>query len=1080
MAADSSAEERKVVSILFCDLVESTPLAGSRDPEEWRAVVAQYFAQVRAAIEQFGGTVEKFVGDAVMAVFGLPAAHDDDPQRAVRAAHAVLASTRMLPDLRVRIGIATGEVIANPRAAEKGEFLVTGEAVHLAARLQAAADPGAVIIDARTQRNTADIVDARPIGPLDLKGFAQPVDAWAVTAVSADIERPRRALRAPLVGRDEELQLLQTVLQRVVRDRRAAMVTIIGDAGVGKSRLFAEFRAALPAGTVILQGRSLPYGSNVAFSALVDALKRAAGIQDAGPQEEARDRLRQFVQRSLGPAEDFPRLLTHLFAAFGIAEGPAAFPITRGDLFTALTRLLGALASTDPVVVGLEDIHWADEELLDLLDDLTLRPPAAPVLIVCLARPLLLERHPGWGGGRRNVLSIHLDPLPADTSRELIHALLQGPAPQDIIDRVLARAEGNPFFVEEILRMLIDDGRLLRRDGRWQARDTEMRLPDTVQGVIAARLDQLPAEEKQTVQDAAVVGRIFWVEPLRRLQSQHDVRELIKLLEQKDIVLPRTWSTVRGEEEFIFRHILIRDVAYNTLPRSQRAAKHRVVADWLAVAGGDRPDELADLLAYHYEQAQAWEQAFTNVLRLADRAYALDTYRPALAHYRHAADLAGQFAVSAAQRLHVFVQRGWTLARLADYDPALADLTEGRRLAHDQDSGEWEVGALLGIAWVQGHRGDYEANSQTTREALAIARAIGIPRLVVDCLLDLGSVDHNQGRVNEGVEALDEAAVISAQIGYERGTVHAMRGLALQDVGRLGEAIAYHRRAAVRTREIGERRIEAANLVYLAQALIQAGQPREAREHADAARELSVQSGDRYREQYARRSIALASLRLGDFGRAQQEGETALELARSLRDYEVIGYAGGILAELYAQMGVLDLAADREAEARGAIARVTSMMPGKGLSLGNIGTARLILGDLDGARAVFEEAASSLYVLWGPPEGLWGLGVVAARLGKADQALRYAADLEALAAPRAMKGFAARGLWVRALVDPSARPALLQEAIGLAQAAEERPVLRSLFALAGSTTEADAVSAEIAATIPDARLRERFLATAPL
>jgi len=1073
------SEERKIVSVLFCDLVDSTPLAGSRDPEDWRAVVARYFTDARTAVERYGGTVEKFIGDAVMAVFGLPSAHDDDPERAVRAALAILLAPPALPELRVRIGIATGEVIANPSAAEKGEFLVTGEVVNLAARLQAAAPPGGVLIDARTHRTVAGVVEAVPTEPLALKGFAAAVAAWQVRSVAPPAERIGRALRAPLLARDEELALIEMLLQRVIRDRRAAMVTVISEAGVGKSRLFAEFRERLPAGTALLRGRCLPYGSNVAFSALVDAVKRAADIQDTAPLDEARARLTAYAESALGPADDAPRWLTHLLHAIGLGTRDTPFPITRADLFSALTRLVDALGRRAPLVVGLEDVHWADDDLLDLLDDITLRPPASPVLLICLARPQLLERRAGWGGGRRNVLSIHLDPLPAQASRQLLEALLQGRAPDEIATTVLDRAEGNPFFVEEIVGMLIDDGRLIRRNGRWQLRDAEIRLPDTVQGVIAARLDQLPSKEKLIVQDAAVIGRIFWTEPVRRLGGGVPVREMIGRLEQMDIVQARPWNTVGGDEEFIFRHILIRDVAYNTIPRAARPAKHRVIADWLAEVAGDRPDEFADLIAHHYEQAQAPQQAYDYVIRLADRAYALDTYRVALAHYGRAADLAGRFAPTDQQRINLLVQRGWTLARLAEYAAAAPDLLEGRRLAREAGAGEAEVSALLGMAWVQGHQGDYVANSEATQEALAIARQTGTSRLVVDCLLDLGSVYHNLGRVHEGVQAFDEAAEFAGRIGYERGTVHAMRGLALQDVGRLQDAITYHRRAAARTQEIGERRIEASNLNYLAQALIQGGRPDEARSHAEAARQLSLASGDRYREQYARRWVAMACLRLGDFGQAMAEGETALTLARALRDSEVIGYVAGSLAELYAEIGAADLALQREQEALDAIGRVMSMMPGKGMALGAIGTARLHRGDIDGARQIFTEAANSRFVLWGPPEGRWGLGYLAARAGNPGEASRYAVALREFAEQRGMSGFLARALWVLALVEDAARGELITRAIELARTTGERPLLRSLLRLSGSP-DAAAVTEEIAASIPEPDLRSRFAATAPL
>jgi class 3 adenylate cyclase/tetratricopeptide (TPR) repeat protein len=1076
LSAVAPPEERKVVSILFCDLVDSTVLAGTRDPEEWRGTVRRYFSRVREEIERHGGTVEKFIGDAVMAVFGLPTAHEDDPERSVRAAARILHAVDRLGDIATRIGIATGEVVADPAAAEKGEFLVTGDAVNLASRLQTAAAPGTMLIDARTWRNVHQAVHGEARGTLQLKGFARPIEAWQVLQVLPEsIFRGVAGLQAPLLGRNEELALLDTVVQRVRRDARATLLTVVGEAGVGKSRLFEEVRLRLPPSVRVLKGRCLPYGSEAPFSALADALKREAGIADTDPQEIARGKLHRFATGAFGSDPDAPHLTQRVVHALGLSEGEAAFPVTRGDLFMALVRLLASLAGRETVLVCLEDVHWADEGLLDFLADLTMRPPAAHLLLICLARPLLLERRPDWGGGRRNVASIYLDPLPQTESRRLLTELLKADAPEDVATRVLERAEGNPFFIEEILRMLIDGGQLVARNGGWTVRGADVRIPDTVQGVIAARLDQLAPDEKAIAQDAAVVGRIFWLQPLRDMAAGRDATGIVAQLERKELVVERPHSMIRGDREFIFRHLLIRDVAYGTIPRALRKTKHRNVADWLAAVTHDRPDEFADFLAYHYEQAQAWAECFAYTLRLGDRAYALDTYRQALAHYQRAAQFAEQVEVSSDDWLHLFVQRGWTYARLADYGAALTDLTEARRRARAAALGGSEVSALLGIAWVQGHRGDYQGNRATTDEALGIARRLGSPRQVADCLLDLGSCFHNLGQVHEALRAFDEAAEVSAAMGYERGTVHAMRGLAMQDVGQLQEAIQYHRQAIGRTREIGERRVEASNLNYLAEALIQAGAPREALEHAEAAKQLSTASGDRFREQYSRRWIALAGLRLGEFGRSLEEGRAALQMARDLTDDEVIGYAAGTLAELHATLGDDEGAMAYEQEALEAIGRVRSMMPGKGLALGGVGAARLLRGDLAGARKAFAEAVTSRFMLWGPPEGLWGLGMVAVREGAWDEAGRHAGALEALARPRRMRGFLARALWVRASAEGAqGTPFDVSEALALARESEELPVLRALLAVAGSS-EVEEVTAAMARSLPDPELRGKFL-----
>ncbi len=1074
-------EERKVVSILFCDLVDSTAHAGSRDPEEWRETVRQYFSVVRTEIERYGGTVEKFIGDAVMAVFGLPRAHEDDPERVVRAALRIVRPLEGYGQIASRIGIATGEVVADPAAAEKGEFLVTGGAVNLAARLQSAAAPHTILVDSRTWRNVHHIAKGESKGALALKGFAQPIEVWQV--LDASLTAPARGvggLRAPLLGRDEELALLAPVLQRVRRDGRTALVTLVGEAGVGKSRLFDEFRARLPMEVRVLKGRCLPYGSEAAFSALADALKREAEIEDTDSHETARDKLRRFATGAFATDPDAVRLTTHVIHALGLSEGPPAFPITRADLVAALTRLLASLARTETVVIGLEDIHWADDGLLDFLGELSLRPPAAHLCIVCLARPLLLDRRPDWGSGRRNVALVYLDPLPPGETRRLLAELLAAELPDEVAAQVLTRAEGNPFFVEEILRMLIAEGQLVQVNGRWTAGVTEVRIPDTVQGVIAARLDQLAQSEKRATQDAAVVGRIFWLQPLYRLEDGGDVSEVVGRLELKELVAERPHSTIHGDREYVFRHVLIRDVAYSTIPKAQRLVKHRVVADWLAEVTRDRVDEFADLLAYHYEQAQAWREAFVYTLRLANRGFALDTYRQALVHYHRAAKFGESADLTSEERIHLLTQRGWTFARLAEYGPALADLAAARDLARNAGAGTWEVQALLGMAWVQGHGGgDYEANSKTATEALAIARRLDAPRLIVECLLDLGSCFHNLGQVNEGLAAFNEAAEVSAKFEYERGTVHAMRGWVMQDVGLLQEAIAYHRQAIVRARAIGERRIEAANLNYLSHAMVTAGRAREALQLAETATQFSVASGDRYREQYSRYQIAFAALRLGAFGRAIEEANAALALARSFKDYEVIGYVGGLLTELYARIGDTASALAYEGEVLDAIGRVITM-PRKGNTLGSIGTARLFRGDLVEARAIFTEASRSRFALWGPPEGLWGVGMVSVREGRLDEAQRHADALEALARPREMRSVLARAMWIRAAAARAQASAVdVDEAIRIARESEELPLLHSLLTSTGSG-DAKAVAEQIGASIPDLRLRESFLKTPPL
>ncbi len=617
-------QERKLVTVLFADVTGSTALGERLDPEQLQEVMAAYFAAMREEIEAEGGTVEKFIGDAVMAAFGVPAAHEDDPARALRAARRMLHRledvNRRLDRshgtiLQIRIGVNTGEVLAAVAPAP-GDPMVTGDAVNLAARLQQVADPGEIAVSERTAR-AARGFRFRPLGPLDLKGKSEPVEVLVLTGTSEEPERGVPGLRAPMVGRDQELALLETVYGRTSTESRANLVTIYGDPGVGKSRLTSEFLARL-AGTkpepLLLRGRCLPYGEGVTYWPLAEILKGHAGVLDSDPPEVALDKIGRSALDLIGPdvAADPPRAAAALAYTVGL-EDPA-YPFrtmeprqVRLDVHAAWRSFFSALAARSPVVAILEDIHWADGAMLDLLEDLADRVQG-PLLLVCPARPELTGRRPGWGGGKRNFSSIGLEPLsPADADRLVGFLLAVEDLPESVHRRILERAEGNPFFLEEIVRHLIDEGRIVRSGDRWRAAEDigDVLIPDTVQGVLAARIDLLAPPEKHALQSAAVVGRVFWPGPVRRLLNGEASALDASLghLEERDLVLSRLSSSITGEPEFAFKHVLTRDVAYETIPRRERVPAHAAVARWLEETTGERWREYSELLAHHYDTA---------------------------------------------------------------------------------------------------------------------------------------------------------------------------------------------------------------------------------------------------------------------------------------------------------------------------------------------------------------------------------------------------------------------------------------------------------------------------------------------
>ncbi len=619
-------EERKLVTVLFADVSGSTGLAETLDAEVVRELMGEFFALAREEIEALGGTVEKFIGDAVMAVFGVPVAHEDDPQRALRAALGIRRRLGELnerlrregrPELEVRIGVNTGDVVATttPRP---GEGMVTGDAVNVASRLEQLATPGQIVVGQRTVALSSTF-EYRPLGSQNLRGKSAPVEVRELVGESANAtDRGIPGLRAPLVGRDAEMDLLTSLYDRAATDERPHLVTLYGQPGVGKSRLCAEFLSVLSQRTPapkVVRGRCLSYGSGVTFWPLAEILKGEAHILDSDPPVDAVSKLQDLGQRLLRVelAADPVRTTALLGYTVGISMPGFEFgrlepEQLRSEIHAAWRSFFSALASAGPLVVVVEDIHWADGALLDLLDELAERV-AGGALFLCPARPDLTDRRPGWGGGRRSFSSVILDPLTRDDTSRLLDLLLSiADLPPKLHEQIVERADGNPFFVEEIIRHLIDQGRIVRSEDGWRAEGslTEVAIPDTIQAVLAARIDLLGTDEKRTLQAAAVVGRVFWPAPVGRFLNGAGIRvdELLRGLEVRDLVLLRLGSTMAGQPEYIFKHALVRDVAYESIPRRDRAAAHLQVAAWIEDVIGERRLEVVELLAHHYTEAE--------------------------------------------------------------------------------------------------------------------------------------------------------------------------------------------------------------------------------------------------------------------------------------------------------------------------------------------------------------------------------------------------------------------------------------------------------------------------------------------
>ena len=657
--------QRKVISVVFADLVGYTARSETTDAEDVRELLEHYYERVSAEIERFGGTVEKFIGDAVMAVFGAPVARGDDAERAVRAAIAIPITidklNEELPEaqLEVRVGVNTGEAVVELDPSSESTAIVIGDMVNTASRLQSAAPPGRVLVGEETYRLTHRSIRYERVEPIIAKNKRDPVPAWlAIEPVSAFTQRPSGT---PFLGRGDELDLLGDVWGRAVKGRRAHLVTILGDPGIGKSRLAEELVERVQAqGGRSFQVRELPYAQSAGYEAFGQLVKEVAGIFELDVDAVATQKLRGVLD---GLGLNDPEAIDRLSVFVGTGDAPAE---DRREVFDAARRFVEALAHEQPTLLVFDDIHWAHPSMLDLIDSLAARMKDAPILLLCLARTELLDVRPSWGGGQASSFTIRLDPLTTEDAHALAEWLTTSLG-GDIAGQIEATAGGNPLFIEELAAWVAEGG-------------DRKALPNTVKAMIAARLDALPKEERSVVNDAAVIGKVFWRGVLGGLGTGGDaLDEALDSLESRDVIRTEPSSKVEGDREYAFRHILIRDVAYSTLTRSARRERHEAVATFFEQTMPDN-DSLAAILAHHWREAGDPERAVGYLLSAAERAELGWANAEAVALYEEALSLipredARRRAIGMRRSVagfryeHSVVDEG-TLRRAAREDPA--------------------------------------------------------------------------------------------------------------------------------------------------------------------------------------------------------------------------------------------------------------------------------------------------------------------------------------------------------------------------------------------------------------------------
>ena len=707
---------RKTVTVIFSDIANSTPLGEALDAEVLRGVMEQYYAVVRRELERHGGTVEKFIGDAVMAVFGIPTTHDDDALRAVRAAVDMRTALGSLNQdleeihgvrLAIRTGVNTGEVVAGDPS-DRQSF-ATGAAVATTQRLEAAARSGEILLGDSTYRLVSNAVLVEPMEPLQLKGKAEPVPAWRLLGVVEGAPPFPRRLDTPMVGREEELAALETELDAADRERRCRLATIVGPAGIGKSRLGNEVFSATRGRATTLVGRCLEYGEGITYWPLRGIVLSATGSL-------TQDGIAQFLEG----AEDADRIAARLAGAVGSEEAPPGGEET----FWAVRRFLEHMARNQPIILGIDELQWAEPTFLDLLEYLVGWTTDAPVLVLGLTRPELLEQRPTWSA--TSSLVVALEPLSGDESERLV-AALGAEVDESERERILAGAEGNPLFVEQMLALAVEGS-------------PAEAIPPTIHALLAARLDRLAADDRAVLERAAVIGREFTAGAVGSLSDDQPVSSILLSLVRRDLIEPDR-SLIPGDDGFRFRHILIRDAAYLGVAKVNRAELHERYADWLARSAG----ELDEIIGYHLEQAFRYRQE----LGQAD----------------------ATLATRAGERL---AQAGRRAIGRGDVPAAVTLLTRAAALLPDSHDERREILPILGSALMR--TGDFGRAERVLDEALASAKAAGDRRLELRTLIErefFRAFTHPEESVDDIVAVADSAIPLLEELGDEIGLAKA-------------------------------------------------------------------------------------------------------------------------------------------------------------------------------------------------------------------------------------------------------------------------------------------------------------------
>jgi class 3 adenylate cyclase/tetratricopeptide (TPR) repeat protein len=906
--AAASRQRRAHATVLLADISGFTSLASNMDPEEVSDTMNALWDRVDRVVIEHGGTIDKHIGDAVMALWGVERSDEDDPERAVRAALGILEATRAFSrrqglELCMRVGVNTGPVVFGG-VGTTGELTAMGDVVNVMRRVEQAAAPDTVLVSHDTYRHVRGVFDFAKSSTVQVRGLATPVRTYVVLGAKPRTFRMStrgvEGVETRLVGRDAEMVILKDHMRKVMSGGGSSLVTLLGDAGIGKSRLLLEFDDWIELQSeriFYFKGRARPDTRTVAFAPIRDMFAHRFGILETDSTADVLGKFRAEMADVLEPGE--ADVVGHM-VGFDFSSSPAVQHLlgspSFGTLGTAYLVTYFRFVAQMPTVMLVEDIQWADDRSLDVLEAIVDALRHLRLLIVCTTRPILFSRRPDWGcerdaGPGSRMSTVRLAPLLATDSRKLVREILQkaNRVPNRLLDLVVDRADGNPYYLEELIKMLIEDDVIVRDVGDWRVevdRLTRMRVPATLTGVLQARLDGLPSRERTVLQRAAVIGRQFWDSALVELSpngSAGSIESDLADLCDRELVYAVPRSTFANTREYVFKHAMLRDVTYESVLRKHRRLYHGQVAIWLEAHSGERVSEYLDVIARHYELAGDTRRAADYLSRSGQERFEESGYLDAISKFEQAlALLADQ---SGARRAELLVRLGQAYRLVGRYELAGTCLSEGLQLAMDAGDTASVVSARCGLGLVARLYGQYEVSERQFQDGLTMARAVGDDRAMAECLYNLGDLSYRRGRGAEAQRYAEESLAIHRHLGDHQGIAYALRvmGFANHMRGDYEAAAAFHEESRQHYIRIGDKWGIAACLINLGETARRRGDYERAARYYEESIAVSEETGAKYEIVVCNNNLGHTYLALGHLDRARWH------LAVALRDSVAMG-----------------------------------------------------------------------------------------------------------------------------------------------------------------------------------------------